>query len=213
RTTPALVVRSRTTDPHYREAVRCRRSTRRAARARRTGATRRTWDHRPMSVPAIPRDLLPADGRFGSGPSRIRPAQVDTLAALGSTLLGTSHRQDPVRHLVGRAREGLATPLGSPEGYEVVLGNGGSTAFWDLATFSLLRQRVQHATCGEFGAKFAAASAAAPFLAEPQLITADPGSAAVPVAEPGIDTYAWTHNETSTGVLTPVVRPQGADAD
>ncbi|WP_194239508.1 phosphoserine transaminase [Pseudactinotalea terrae] len=166
-----------------------------------------------MTALAIPRDLLPADGRFGCGPSRIRPAQIDALAALGTTLLGTSHRQDPVRSLVGRAREGLATLLGAPEGYEVALGNGGSTAFWDVATFSLIRERAQHATCGEFGAKFAAASTAAPFLAEPQVVAAEPGTTATPVAAPGIDTYAWTHNETSTGVLTPVLRPRGADAD
>ncbi|WP_420112458.1 phosphoserine transaminase [Pseudactinotalea sp.] len=164
-----------------------------------------------MTSIVIPRELLPADGRFGCGPSRIRPAQIDALAALGTTLLGTSHRQDPVRSLVGRAREGLATLLGAPEGYEVVLGNGGSTAFWDVATFSLIREHAQHAACGEFGAKFAAATAAAPFLGEPQVINADPGSAAVPIAAPGIDAYAWAQNETSTGVLTPVERPAGMD--
>ena len=166
-----------------------------------------------MTAITIPRDLLPADGRFGCGPSRIRPAQIDTLAALGTTLLGTSHRQDPVRALVGRAREGIATLLGAPEGYEVVLGNGGSTTFWDVATFSLIRERAQHAACGEFGAKFAAATADAPFLAEPQVIEAEPGSRALPVASPGVDTYAWAHNETSTGVLTPVARPSEADED
>ncbi len=160
-----------------------------------------------MTVPAIPRDLLPADGRFGCGPSRIRPAQVDALAAVGTTLLGTSHRQSPVRSLVGRAREGLGLLLGAPEGYEIVLGNGGSTMFWDVATFSLIRERSQHATCGEFGAKFAASVTAAPFLADPQVIAAAPGSRALPVAAGDVDVLAWTHNETSTGVLTPVVRP------
>lgn len=166
-----------------------------------------------MTVPAIPRDLLPSDGRFGCGPSRIRPAQVDALTAVGTTLLGTSHRQDPVRALVGRARESLAELLGAPDGYEIVLGSGGSTVFWDVATFSLVREQAQHAACGEFGAKFAAAVAAAPFLADPEVITAEPGRRALPVASPGIDTYAWAHNETSTGVLTPVVRPAGADGE
>ena len=166
-----------------------------------------------MSVPAIPRDLLPADGRFGCGPSRIRPAQVDALAALGTTVLGTSHRQPPVRHLVARARAGLATLLGAPEGYEVVLGNGGSTTFWDVATFGLVRERAQLAVCGEFGSKFAATVAAAPFLAEPQVVDAAPGTRALPVAAPGVDAYGWAHNETSTGVLTPVRRPDGANAD
>lgn len=164
-----------------------------------------------MTVPAIPRELLPSDGRFGCGPSRIRPAQVDALAAVGTTLLGTSHRQQPVRHLVGRAREGLATLLGAPDGYEVVLGNGGSTVFWDVATFSLVRERSQHATCGEFGAKFAAAVAAAPFLAEPEVLAATPGERALPVASDAVDVYAWTHNETSTGVLTAVERPRDDD--
>lgn len=166
-----------------------------------------------MSALTIPRDLLPSDGRFGCGPSRIRPAQIDALAAVGTTLLGTSHRQDPVRSLVARARDGLAALLGAPEGYEVVLGNGGSTAFWDVATFGLVRDRAQHAVCGEFGAKFAAATAAAPFLGEPALISAEPGTQALPVPTPGIDAYAWAQNETSTGVLTPVVRPTGADDD
>ena len=166
-----------------------------------------------MSALTIPRDLLPADGRFGCGPSRIRPAQVDTLAALGTTLLGTSHRQEPVRHLVGRARDGLAALLGAPDGYEVVLGNGGSTAFWDVATFCLIRRTAQLVACGEFGAKFATAVTQAPFLGEPQVITAEPGTRAVPVGTPGVDTYGWAHNETSTGVLTPVVRPEGIDDD
>ncbi|GEN79934.1 phosphoserine transaminase [Actinotalea fermentans] len=161
----------------------------------------------------IPADLLPRDGRFGSGPSKIRPEQVEALAAAGRTLLGTSHRQAPVRAVVRRLREGLAELFALPEGYEVVLGNGGSTAFWDLATFSLVRDRAQLCTYGEFGTSFATAVRRAPFLAEPDVRTADVGSRVLPAAAPGIDTYCWPHNETSTGVVAPVRRPEGADAD
>ncbi|HWS57590.1 MAG TPA: phosphoserine transaminase [Actinotalea sp.] len=157
----------------------------------------------------IPAHLLPADGRFGSGPSKVRPEQVAALAAVGRTLLGTSHRQAPVRDLVGRVRSGLAELFSLPEGYEVVLGNGGSTAFWDLATFSLVADRAQLCAFGEFGASFARAVGAAPFLADPTVRTAPPGSLVLPAPEPGVDTYAWPHNETSTGVAAPVRRPEG----
>jgi phosphoserine aminotransferase len=161
----------------------------------------------------IPADLLPADGRFGSGPSKVRPAQVEALTAIGRTVLGTSHRQAPVKNLVKAVREGLATFFDLPDGYEVVLGNGGSTAFWDIAAFGLVRDRAQHLSFGEFSSKFAAVTRKAPFLGEPTVVTADPGSRPDPKAEAGVDAYAWAHNETSTGVMCPVQRVEGADAD
>ncbi|SEE93899.1 phosphoserine transaminase [Ruania alba] len=165
-----------------------------------------------MTTLALPTDLLPADGRFGSGPSRIRPAQSDVLAALGTTVMGTSHRQPPVRHLVARVRTGLRDLLAVPDDYEVVLGNGGSTFFWDAATFALIRERSQHVSTGEFGAKFATAARRAPFLADPSVIAAEPGTLAVPEPEDGIDAYAWAQNETSTGVAAPVQRVPGTEA-
>jgi len=158
----------------------------------------------------IPAHLLPADGRFGSGPSKIRRAQVDALAGEGAALLGTSHRQAPVRALVGRVRAGLAALLGLPDGYEIVLGNGGSTLFWDVATVCLVEDRAAFGTFGEFGAKFAAAAARAPFVGEPVVTTAAPGGVAVPSFADGVDTYAWPHNETSTGVTAPVRRVAGS---
>lgn len=161
----------------------------------------------------IPTDLLPKDGRFGAGPSKVRSAQVEALAAIGSSVLGTSHRQAPVKKLVRRVREGVASLFDLPEGYEVILGNGGSTAFWDIAAFGLVRERAQHLAFGEFSSKFAKVTSAAPFLDDSQVITAEPGSLAVPSAEAGIDAYAWPHNETSTGVMAPVHRPEGADDD
>jgi phosphoserine aminotransferase len=161
----------------------------------------------------IPADLLPRDGRFGSGPSKVRPEQVDAVRAVAETLMGTSHRQAPVRSLVGRVRSGLSQLFSLPEGYEVVLGNGGSTLFWDVATAGLVRQRSQHLTFGEFSAKFAACTAAAPFLADPSVIAALPGSRSAPLAESGVDAYCWPHNETSTGVAAPVHRVDGAADD
>ncbi|WP_299039716.1 phosphoserine transaminase [uncultured Pseudokineococcus sp.] len=158
----------------------------------------------------VPAGLLPADGRFGSGPSRVRPAQVDALSGLATSVIGTSHRQAPVKDLVRRTREGLAALLGAPDGYEVVLGNGGSTLFWDVATVGLVRERAQACVYGEFTAKFAAALAAAPFLAEPDVVRAPNGSLALPRAREGVDVHAFAHNETSTGVLAPVRRPEGA---
>jgi phosphoserine aminotransferase len=159
----------------------------------------------------IPADLLPGDGRFGCGPAKVRPASVQALAATGTSLLGTSHRQAPVKNLVGDVRAGLAELFRLPDGYEVVLGNGGSTLFWDLAVFSLIERRSAHARFGEFSAKFAAAAAAAPHLESPSVITAEPGSVALPETVAGVDAYAWAHNETSTGALAPVRRIEGAD--
>jgi phosphoserine aminotransferase len=161
----------------------------------------------------IPADLLPVDGRFGAGPSKIQPAHLDALAATGRSLMGTSHRQAPVRDLVGRVRTGLAELFSAPDGYEVVLGNGGATAFWDVATHGLIERRSQHLTNGEFSSKFAAAATAAPWLEDPSIVATAPGTATVAVAEDGIDAYAWAHNETSTAVMTPVVRPAGTTAD
>jgi phosphoserine aminotransferase len=159
----------------------------------------------------LPADLLPADGRFGSGPSKIRPEAIASLVDAGTTLLGTSHRQAPVRRLVARVREDIADLLGLPDGYEVVLGNGGTTAFWDAAAFGLIRQRSRHASFGEFSSKFVTVAARAPWLDQPSVAEAAPGTAVVLDAEPGVDAYALTHNETSTGVVAPVVRPDGAD--
>ncbi|MGN6744454.1 MAG: phosphoserine transaminase [Amnibacterium sp.] len=153
----------------------------------------------------IPADLLPADGRFGCGPSRVRREQVDALVDLSRSLLGTSHRQRPVKSLVGSVRSRLAALFSLPDGYEVVLGNGGSSAFWDAAAFGLIERRSQHCSFGEFGAKFAAA-AKAPWLQAPSVRTAEAGTRSEPVPEDGIDVYAWPHNETSTGVTAPVRR-------
>ena len=158
----------------------------------------------------IPRSLLPSDGRFGSGPSKVRPAQVEALVAANPSVLGTSHRQAPVRSLVADVRRMLAELYGMPEGYEVLLGNGGATLMWDAAAFGLIERKSQHCAFGEFGAKFAAAVTAAPHLDEPTVHRADAGSLALPQAEDGVDLYAWTHNETSTGVMAPVARPEGA---
>jgi phosphoserine aminotransferase len=155
----------------------------------------------------IPADLLPADGRFGCGPSKVRPEQLTALAGAGAALMGTSHRQQPVKSLVGRVREGLSELFSLPDGYRVVLGNGGSTAFWDAAAFGLVRERALHLTYGEFSAKFAESTRGAPFLADPVVVKAEPGSAPAPQADPTCDVLAWAHNETSTGVAVPVLRP------
>jgi phosphoserine aminotransferase len=163
-----------------------------------------------MSI-IIPSELKPVDGRFGCGPSKIRPEALAALSASGNSILGTSHRQKPVKNVVKQVREGLTSLFNLPEGYEVVLGNGGSTAFWDIATFGLIEERSQHLVFGEFSSKFATASKEAPFLGEPTVIKAEPGSHPVAVAEAGIDVYALTHNETSTGVAMPILRPAGID--
>jgi phosphoserine aminotransferase len=161
----------------------------------------------------IPAELLPADGRFGSGPSKVRPEAVAALAAAGRDYLGTSHRQATVRFVVGALRNGLAELLSLPDGYEIVLGNGGTTAFWDAATLGLIERRSQHLCYGEFSSKFAAGVAAAPFLEAPELIEAPPGTAAEAKATPDVDAYALVHNETSTGVAVTPVRPDGAPPD
>jgi phosphoserine aminotransferase len=163
-----------------------------------------------MSI-SIPAELLPADGRFGCGPSKVRPEALQALVTDGAAIMGTSHRQAPVKGLVREIREGLTQLFDLPDGYEVVLGNGGTTAFWDAALIGLIRQRSAHGTYGEFSAKFASGVAEAPFLDAPVIAKADPGSLALPTGEAGVDAYAWAHNETSTGVMAPIVRPQGAD--
>ena len=157
----------------------------------------------------IPVDLKPADGRFGCGPSKVRP---EALAALAerADVMGTSHRQAPVRDLVGRIRDGLGELFALPDGYEVALGNGGTTAFWDAAAAWLVRERGLHLAYGEFSQKFAKVAAAAPFLADPIVAQAEPGDAPDPVADPAADAIAWAHNETSTGVMVPVGRPKDA---
>ncbi len=164
----------------------------------------------------IPAELKPADGRFGCGPSKVRPEALARLASDGAALMGTSHRQRPVKGLVGEIRAGLRELFGAPDGYEVVLGNGGATAFWDAAACGLIERRSLHLTYGEFSSKFAQVAREAPFLEEPQVIKAEPGDAPdlaqVDVAETGADVVAWAHNETSTGVMVPVQRPAGAGA-
>jgi phosphoserine aminotransferase len=164
--------------------------------------------HQGLQIPA---DLKPADGRFGAGPSKIQTGHLDALAATGADLMGTSHRQAPVRNTVGRVREGLTALFDLPDGYEVVLGNGGATAFWDIATFGLIEKKSQHLSFGEFSSKFAKAAEQAPWLDTPSVIKSDPGSLPDPVAEAGVDVYGWAQNETSTAVMAPVVRPEGAD--
>lgn len=159
----------------------------------------------------IPSSLLPADGRFGCGPSKVRPEAVSALAAVAPTLMGTSHRQKPVKSLVGRVREGVSSLFSLPEGYEVILGNGGATVFWDAATFGLIERRSQHLSFGEFSSKFAKAAKQAPHLEDPEVITAEPGDHPEAVANADVDAYGFTHNETSTGVAMPIQRPEGAD--
>jgi len=168
----------------------------------------------PSSDPAtpdlrIPAELLPSDGRFGSGPSKVRPEQVAGLVEAAGTYLGTSHRQRPVKGMVGRVRAGLLELFSLPDGYEVVLGNGGTTCFWDAATFGLIETRSQHLSFGEFSSKFASAVKAAPHLKDPQVIESPPGTHPLPEAEDGVDLYALTHNETSTGVAMEIRRPPG----
>jgi phosphoserine aminotransferase len=161
----------------------------------------------------IPPQIKPADGRFGSGPSKVRADQLEALSSSGPRYLGTSHRQAPVRSLVGRIRSGLAVLFGLPDGYEVVLGNGGTNAFWDIAAFNLIRQRSQHFVFGEFSSKFAQVTERAPWLSGPVVVQSEPGTHPAAVAAPGADVCALTHNETSTGVAMPVRRIPGADPD
>lgn len=168
-----------------------------------------------MTTPAIhiPEQLKPADGRFGAGPSKVSTALSQAVAAAGADLLGTSHRQPPVRNLVASVQEGISQLFHAPNDYQVVLGVGGATAFWDIASFGLVRRKAQHLSFGEFGSKFAKATNSAPFLDDSIILHADPGTRPVPRAESGVDVYAWPHNETSTGVAAPVHRVDGADDD
>ena len=161
----------------------------------------------------IPADLLPVDGRFGAGPSKVRPEQIQALVEKSVSVMGTSHRQKPVKNEVAALRAGLAEMFTLPAGYEVVIGNGGTTAFWEIATFGLLRDRAQFLTFGEFGSKFANSAKAAPFLGEQSVIKSEPGDAPEFAAAAGLDAYCTPHNETSTGVAIPPVRPAGADKD
>jgi phosphoserine aminotransferase len=161
----------------------------------------------------IPADLLPVDGRFGAGPSKVRPEQIQALVEKSVSVMGTSHRQKPVKNEVAALRTGLAKMFSIPAGYEVVIGNGGTTAFWEIATFGLIRDRAQFLTFGEFGSKFASSAKAAPFLGEQSVIKSEPGDAPAFAAEAGLDAYCTPHNETSTGVAIPPVRPAGADKD
>jgi phosphoserine aminotransferase len=161
----------------------------------------------------IPADLLPVDGRFGAGPSKVRPEQIQALVEKSVSIMGTSHRQKPVKNEVAALRAGLAQMFSLPAGYEVVIGNGGTTAFWEIATFGLLRDRAQFLTFGEFGSKFASSAKAAPFLGEQSVIKSEPGDAPEFAAAAGFDAYCTPHNETSTGVAIPPVRPAGADKD
>jgi phosphoserine aminotransferase len=163
----------------------------------------------PRSI-QIPSDLLPRDGRFGCGPSKVRQEQIDALVAAQGGILGTSHRQAPVKNLVGDLRSGLISLFDLPDGWEIVLGNGGSTVFWDVATFGLIQRRSQHLVFGEFSSKFAEAATTAPHISDPVVIRADPGSHPQASAEPDVDLYAFTHNETSTGVMMDLRRPEGA---
>jgi phosphoserine aminotransferase len=164
----------------------------------------------PPSALSIPRELLPADGRFGCGPSKVRAEQIEAVAAASRTVLGTSHRQAPVKDLVGDVRSGLTSLFALPDGWEIVLGNGGSTVFWDVATFGLVEQRSQHLVFGEFSSKFAEACSTAPHLGEPSVFTSEPGDHPDAVADADVDIYALTHNETSTGVAMNLKRPQGS---
>jgi phosphoserine aminotransferase len=157
----------------------------------------------------IPESLRPADGRFGCGPSKVRPEQLAHLAASGTRIMGTSHRQAPVKEVVGRVRSGLRELFALPDGYEVALGNGGTTAFWDVAALGLVRRRALHLTYGEFSQKFAAVTTGAPFLDDPIVLSAEPGGAPEPAGDPRADVVAWAHNETSTGVMVGVRRPEG----
>ena len=159
----------------------------------------------------IPADLLPGDGRFGCGPSKVRPEQLQSLVTSGAEIFGTSHRQAPVKNTVGRVRDGLAELFSLPEGYEVILGNGGTTAFWDAAAFGLIREKSLHLTYGEFSSKFAKVAGGAPFLSEPIVVSEEPGSAPEPTSDPSVDLIGWAHNETSTGVAVPVQRPAGSE--
>ena len=161
--------------------------------------------------PTLPADLIPADGRFGCGPSKVRPEQLQAIVDGGRDIIGTSHRQPAVKNLVGSVREGLADLFSLPEGYEIILSLGGATAFWDAATFGLIEKKSGHLSYGEFSSKFAKASKQAPWLDEPSIVEAPAGDAPEPQAMEGCDVIGWAHNETSTGAMVPIVRPEGSD--
>lgn len=161
--------------------------------------------------PTLPSTLITADPRFGCGPSKVRPAQLNAIVNAGADVIGTSHRQPAVKSIVGSIREGLSSLFSLPDGYEIVLSLGGATAFWDAATFGLIEKKSGHLTFGEFSGKFAKASAQAPWLDEPTIISAEPGDTPTPVAMEGCDVIAWAHNETSTGAMVPVIRPENSD--
>ncbi len=161
--------------------------------------------------PTLPADLIPADGRFGCGPSKVRPEQLQAIVDGGRDIIGTSHRQPAVKNLVGSVREGLADLFSLPEGYEIILSLGGATAFWDAATFGLIEKKSGHLSYGEFSSKFAKASKQAPWLDEPTIVEAPAGDAPEPQAMEGCDVIGWAHNETSTGAMVPIVRPEGSD--
>lgn len=161
--------------------------------------------------PILPSTLIPADPRFGCGPSKVRPAQLNAIVNAGADVIGTSHRQPAVKNIVGSIREGLSSLFSLPDGYEIVLSLGGATAFWDAATFGLIEKKSGHLTFGEFSGKFAKSSAQAPWLDEPTIISAEPGDTPTPVAMEGCDVIAWAHNETSTGAMVPVIRPENSD--
>ncbi len=168
-------------------------------------------DASTIAAITLPPELRPRDGRFGSGPSKVRPEAVAALAGASRSYLGTSHRQAGVRDVVRRMRDGLRELFALPDGYEVLLANGGTTSFWDAASFGLIERRAQHATIGEFSSKFAAVTAAAPHLEAPEVVASAPGATPVPCyADSNVDTYCFPHNETSTGVMMPVTRPSGA---
>ncbi|MDO4610517.1 phosphoserine transaminase [Corynebacterium sp.] len=162
--------------------------------------------------PTLPAEFLPGDGRFGCGPSKVRPSQIQAVVDGAETVIGTSHRQAAVKNVVGSVREGLSDLFSLPDGYEIVLSLGGATAFWDAATFGLIERRSAHLSYGEFSSKFAKASKMAPWLKAPQIIEAEPGDAPEPVAGGDeVDLIGWAHNETSTGAMVPVVRPEGSE--
>ncbi|MBL1077666.1 phosphoserine transaminase [Nocardia sp. 2] len=163
------------------------------------------------AFPTIPDDLKPADGRFGCGPSKVRPEQLQSLVDTGASVFGTSHRQKPVKDVVARVRSGLRELFALPDGYEVVLGNGGTTAFWDAAAFGLIREKSLHLSNGEFSSKFASVAKGNPFIGDPIVIKSEPGDAPEPTSDPSVDLIGWAHNETSTGVAIPVSRPAGSE--
>ena len=162
--------------------------------------------------PSLPAEFLPGDGRFGCGPSKVRPSQIQAVVNGATGIMGTSHRQPAVKNVVGEVREGLSDLFSLPDGYEIILSLGGATAFWDAATFGLIEKKSAHLSFGEFSSKFAKAAKLAPWLDAPQVIEAEPGSAPEVVAgEEGVDLIGWAHNETSTGAMVPVTRPAGSE--